>query len=127
MILSLIASANHEANDSGIFDTLFAVFGVSVLSAAGWVAKKVVTGVNDMHKVLVIMVGEKPDKFDQEPKKGMIETVADHSKQLNDQGSMLTTLMKASRANLVEGQNTGPETREAVRQIDEETRKQGVK
>lgn len=118
----LIASAKTAADDSAVFDTLSIVVGTILVSLLGWIAKKLVSGASDMHRVLVVLVGEKPDKFNQNPDKGMIETVADHTKQLESQDKKLDALMKASRANLTEGAASGPESRAAVRQIDETRR-----
>lgn len=113
MIYVAIAAIHQasSASTQAVVETLAIVVSTIIVSLAGWGTKKLVAGAKDMHRVLIILVGEKPDRFDQNPKKGIIETVDNHS-------AILEALVNASKASITDNQQVqGPASREAVRQL----------
>lgn len=105
----------HQASsaDTAVFETLAIVVSTIIISGGGYLFKKAMNGLKDMHEVKVILVGKDPTDFEPTPPEGMIKTVQQH-------GKWLEILMKAAKANLTDNQSVqGPASREAVRQIDQ--------
>lgn len=117
-VAQIVANSASSPSSAAVVDTVAIVAGAFIIAASGWLVKAVKKAVTDVHEVKVILIGRTATQFEPYPPEGMIKTVADH-------GRWLKALMNASKASIVDNDAVqGPSSREAVRQLDQETKDQ---